>query len=196
MSKTITIPADVSRMEIIINEKTWTFAGGATVTVPDEVADLIANNAANKPSGKRPVENPIGNDGLYTGTDYIEVYTTEDGTLRIKKTDVQDVMDPFVVTLTPTSEDLSGTMDKTPAEIWAAFKAGKRFKFSIPSMNAEVYPSQFQLYDTDEDGVPDSVVVHASIMYTMSEQLYLIGVGTSNSTSTYGTALVPLTEAT
>ena len=89
MSKTVTIPSDVSRMEIIINEKTWTFAGGATVTVPDEVAALIATNASNKSQGKRPVENPLGNDGLYEGADYIEVFTTPEGVLRIRKKDVQ-----------------------------------------------------------------------------------------------------------
>lgn len=85
MSKTVTIPSDVSRMEITINDKTYTYAGGATVTVPDEVAALLMQNE--KIIGTRPVDDPK-NAGIYDGSDYIEVYTTADGTLRIKKTDV------------------------------------------------------------------------------------------------------------
>lgn len=80
MSKTITIPADVSRMEITINNKTYTYQGGATVTVPDEVAALIAANEANKPSGVQ--------EDVYDGEDFIPVYKRPDGTLCIRMSDV------------------------------------------------------------------------------------------------------------
>lgn len=141
MSKTVTIPSDVTRMEIIINEKTWTFAGGATVTVPDEVAALIATNAANKPKGKRPVYAPLENTGLYQGDDYIPVYTDEDGTMRIRKVDVQaavasDISSaasaaqagaeaklPFVVTFTVNGSTV--TASATAAQILAAHKANR-----------------------------------------------------------------------
>lgn len=39
----------------------------------------------------------------------------------------------FVVTLTPTAQDMSGVMDKTVAEIDAAYKAGKKVVFKVLS---------------------------------------------------------------
>lgn len=37
----------------------------------------------------------------------------------------------FIVTLTPTAQDYSGTMDKTVAEINAAYEAGQKIVFSL-----------------------------------------------------------------
>lgn len=39
--------------------------------------------------------------------------------------------EPFVVTLTPTASDFSGTMDKTVGEIYEAYLAGKRIIFKV-----------------------------------------------------------------
>lgn len=88
MAKTVTIPADVTRMEITINNKTYVYQGGATVSVPNEVASLIENNAKNKAS-PLPVPVEMKAAGSYTGSDYIAVYKRADGTLCIKKSDVQ-----------------------------------------------------------------------------------------------------------
>lgn len=127
MSKTVTIPSDVSRMEITINDKTYTYAGGATVTVPDEVAALLSDNE--KHVGVRPVGEPK-NEGIYDGSDYIPVYTDSDGDLRILKQDVRNVADgeipdtaPFCVTFT--MESTTVKCDKTAAQIKAAISAGK-----------------------------------------------------------------------
>lgn len=38
---------------------------------------------------------------------------------------------PFVVTLTPTAQDFSGTMDKTVAEINTAYEAGRKIVFHV-----------------------------------------------------------------
>ena len=40
-------------------------------------------------------------------------------------------VDPFIVNLTPTEEDFSGVMDKTCAEITAAYEAGKDIWFNV-----------------------------------------------------------------
>lgn len=40
-------------------------------------------------------------------------------------------VNPFIVTLTPTAEDFSGTMDKTVAEINTAYEAGRRIVFRV-----------------------------------------------------------------
>lgn len=39
--------------------------------------------------------------------------------------------EPFVVTLTPTGADLSGTTDKTVAEIYAAYQAGRKIVYKV-----------------------------------------------------------------
>lgn len=59
MSTTITIPSDVTRLEVEINGKHYTYQGGATVSVPDEVAALINDNLANRPTETRPVHGPL-----------------------------------------------------------------------------------------------------------------------------------------
>lgn len=45
----------------------------------------------------------------------------------------------FVVTCTPTAQDYSGTMDKTPAEIEAAWTSGKSIWFKIVLAGAEFW---------------------------------------------------------
>lgn len=45
---------------------------------------------------------------------------------------------PFVVNLTPTAQDFSGTMDKTVAEINAAYEAGQQIVFRT-MMSATTY---------------------------------------------------------
>ena len=49
MSKTITIPTGISPLEVSINDVKYVFTPGLTVTVPDEVAELLRNNLANAP---------------------------------------------------------------------------------------------------------------------------------------------------
>ena len=44
---------------------------------------------------------------------------------------IENANEPFVVTLTPTAEDFSGTMDKTVAEINTAYEAGQKIKFKV-----------------------------------------------------------------
>ena len=93
MSKTVTIPSDVTRMEIHINEEVYVYTGGATVTVPDDVAALLEANAANKIE-PLPVPVEMKPAGGYTGDDYIAVFMREDGTLCIKKADVTALIEP------------------------------------------------------------------------------------------------------
>ena len=83
MAKTITIPGDVTRMEITLNGKTYVYAGGATVSVPDEVAALIAANEANLPDtfGTRPVNAPLAAENKKGSRAGVPVLTDELGNL-------------------------------------------------------------------------------------------------------------------
>lgn len=49
MSKTVTIPMSPSPYVVTINNTRYEYKAGATVSVPDEVAALIAANAGNAP---------------------------------------------------------------------------------------------------------------------------------------------------
>ena len=105
---------------------------------------------------------------------------------------VQDKLNPFIVTLTPTELDLSGTMDKTPEEINAAYNAGLRIRFYVPDIDASVDASEYIVLDVD--GVP-YVSVWANILYQDAPGGgdVLMNVQTSVSASEYSTYLYPLT---
>lgn len=102
----------------------------------------------------------------------------------------------FIVTLTPTAQDFSGTMDKTVAEINAAYEAGQEiwFRFDdgnggigdIPLMAANSLPSytypSFNTQIINED---------AGILIFVFTRM------TDNGTKqTYSTKFYPLTPAT
>lgn len=94
----------------------------------------------------------------------------------------------FVVTLTPTSPDYSGTMDKTPAEITAAYGAGQEIVFDIPSMNAKINATQFLLVD-------DVIRAGGMVFYDVNSSPVIITVITDSSASTYATQVFAMTPA-
>lgn len=81
MSTTITIPSDVTRLEVEINGRHYTYQGGATVSVPDEVAALINNNLANKPTETRPVHAPLAAETKKGNRDGVPVLTDVNGNM-------------------------------------------------------------------------------------------------------------------
>lgn len=83
MSKTITIPDDLTRLEVEINGVHYTYTGGETVEVPDEVAALLQNNAANSPEalGTRPVGSPLAAENKKGNKAGVPVLTDEQGNL-------------------------------------------------------------------------------------------------------------------
>ena len=90
MSPMIMIPDDVSRMEITINEQTYTYKGGDFVNVPYEVAEVINHNQE-KPGGAR--NTLLGNAGVLTPGQaetigVVYVYTLTDGTLCVPRAPV------------------------------------------------------------------------------------------------------------
>lgn len=92
----------------------------------------------------------------------------------------------YIITLTPTAQDFSGVMDKTPASIATAISFGMKIMFSIPSMSASVEATQFV----------GGNVACANITYNISGQDVLVQIVTSASDSTYSTKIFPLTPMT
>lgn len=106
---------------------------------------------------------------------------------------VKDKLNKFVVTLTPTSPDYSGTMDKTPQEITAAYNAGQKIVFDIPAMSATVDADQY---------VSSSVSVNnlrfgAKVFFEFNNAPVLITIITNGAddAQTYLTGIYPLTPA-
>ena len=92
----------------------------------------------------------------YTPTTWAAGDTVTATKLNNMETGIGNAVNKFIVTLTPTAADFSGTMDKTVAEIYAAYQAGKQIVFRlhtaetasidvyvslIGSTSSETYPS-------------------------------------------------------
>ena len=96
---------------------------------------------------------------------------------------------PFIVTLTPTAEDMSGTMDKTPAEITEAFNAGKEIRVAVPSLGGLIGLC------TEFSPSGDDISLWCNFTAYFSELggYMMITIITDTDDSTYGTAIFPLT---
>ena len=112
----------------------------------------------------------------YTPTQWATGDTVTAERLNKMEQGIQTAVDPFVVTCTPIAQDFSGVMDKTVAEIDAAYKAGKKILFkvltgedsyaevycSIAASNGYTYPSYggytFDLYN--------NILIYAYTVYS------------------------------
>ena len=94
----------------------------------------------------------------------------------------------LVVTLTPTSPDFSGTMDKTPQEITAAYGAGQEIVFDIPALSAKIHANQFLV-------VNDVIKAGGMVYYEVNSSPVIITVATDSSASTYATQVFAMTPA-
>lgn len=94
----------------------------------------------------------------------------------------------FIVTLTPTAQDFSGTMDKSPAEITDAYNAGQDIEFDIPSLSVKCKAMEFAV----TDGI---IMAGAIVTYRMGSTHLLIEILTNNITLGYETHLYSLTPA-
>lgn len=103
---------------------------------------------------------------------------------------------PFIVTLTPLNQDFSGAMDKTVAEITAAYQAGKQIVFKM-------YTSETSFIEVPVSLVGyDSVYTYPSFetsVIQVSNNLLIYARTTVTDTGThngYATTIYPLTPMT
>lgn len=103
-----------------------------------------------------------------------------------------DNLQPFVVTLTPTEADFSGTMDKTPAEITEAFNAGKEIRVAVPSLGGLIGIC------TEFAPSGDYISLWCNFIANFPDLggYMIITVITNTADSTYGTTIFPLTPMT
>ena len=100
---------------------------------------------------------------------------------------------PFIVTLTPTAEDMSGTMDKTVAEINAAYEAGKQIVFKMYTTGTAFIEVPVSLVGHDSRYTYPSF--ETSVIQAANNLLIyaLTGVTSEGSYNVYGTTIYPLT---
>ena len=101
----------------------------------------------------------------------------------------------FIVTLTPTALDYSGTMDKTVAEINAAYEAGQEIWANISAQGKNLYIPLEMASTNGEDQYPS----FDFCTYDIEEGLLILAFTayTNDGTKqTYSTAIYTLTPAT
>lgn len=100
----------------------------------------------------------------------------------------------FIVTLTPTAPDYSGTMDKTVAEITAAYEAGQEIVFKVLLSATESISAPLSAVFEDEATYPGFrgyVIQDAANMLVQCDTI-----ATNNGTKqTYSTDVYALTPA-
>lgn len=111
---------------------------------------------------------------------------------------IDTAANPFIVTLTPTALDYSGTMDKTIAEIYAAWQAGKKIIYRVYSSETSYTDTEVTMVYTSGSSTYPSF--NAFIIINESEQHVLVfaftGVYNDGTIQTYGTTIYPLTPMT
>ena len=124
---------------------------------------------------------------------YITASDTEIYDFSMKPHSYEKEDNKFIVTLTPTAEDYSGTMDYTVSEIYTAYEAGMEiwFYFAIPNMGSfefrcdTVGRSENYIYPSFNGG-----------MYYNNEMMRIhTGTTDDGTKQTYSTALYTLTPA-
>lgn len=97
---------------------------------------------------------------------------------------------PFVITCTPTAQDFSGVMDKTPLEIREAYDSNKKIVFRLAVGNTYFLATEFNAYN---NGNYDTISVRGLMPIYSSGVWILAKVDTSGSDQTYSTTLFSLT---
>jgi len=132
----------------------------------------------------------------YTPTQWQTGDTITAEKLNNMESGIENANEPFVVTLTPTAADMSGTMDKTVGEIYEAYQAGKRIVFRVDAGNGS-----YTYADCTMQYIGSSAVYPSFNGFIINNARNILifaytGAGSSATTSTYSTRIYTLTPAT
>ena len=132
----------------------------------------------------------------YTPTTWAAGDTVTATKLNNMETGIGNAVNKFIVTLTPTSLDYSGTMDKTVSEIYAAYQAGKQIVFRIITGVSTFIDVSINCVGVSQDATYP--LFQAYLLNTNNSSIIWAGAGnTSEGTeNTYSTIIYSLTPAT
>ena len=111
---------------------------------------------------------------------------------------IEAAANPFVITLTPTAEDFSGTMDKTPQEIYNAYKTNRQIRAKILGVylteNTDLWAFMTSAI-LHYDPIPEFSKVNVNFEFVLEfgEGRLLVQVTTSELSAVYHTKVFPLT---
>ena len=145
-----------------------------------ETGKTIAYIEALKGSGSLP---------SVTSSDNGKVLAVEDGTWAASEQGKK-----YIVTLTPTALDYSGTMDKTANEITAAYEAGQEIVFNVvgfPGFDHVYIPAAWCTYATDNQ----NCAACATLVDVSSGFQIIITTSDAEYGATYSTFVYSLTPA-
>ena len=126
----------------------------------------------------------------YTPTTWAAGDTVTATKLNNMETGIANAANPFVVMLTPTALDYSGTMDKTTAEITSAFNAGQRIVFALNTGDKVVNFYASEWYETSGD-----IILSAATIYVDNNVIIRAHNDAGPTSTTYSTHIYTLTPA-
>ena len=130
----------------------------------------------------------------YTPTTWAAGDTVTATKLNNMETGIANAANPFVVMLTPTALDYSGSMDRTVADIYAAYQAGKEIIFRIYSSLREFTDVKVSSVYKDEFTYPSFNAY--IIVENLGVLIFAATMATDDGTkSTYSTQIYSLTPA-
>ena len=182
----ITVPTNLGAnpLKIIIGGVEYALGAGETIDVPAEVVAEMNRMQASMDKPAPPVCIPFEDAAQEAD---IQANKEKAAALDAKT-------DPFVVTLTPTSDDYSGTMDHTVAEIYAAYQAGKRIVFRLVTGVGVYMEVDCTARYVDEFSYPS---FNAYAIAAGDVLVYAYTSGSNDGTKdTYSTTIYALTPAT
>lgn len=107
---------------------------------------------------------------------------------------IDNAANPFVVTLTPTAQDFSGTMDKTVAEITAAIQAGRRVIYRIYTSQTEYTDAEATMTYTNTSYTYPSINAFILTANPFDALIFAhTGAINDGTRQTYSTTIYPLT---
>lgn len=107
---------------------------------------------------------------------------------------IENANTPFVVTLTPTTQDFSGTMDKTVAEINAAYQLGRRIVFRLITSAATMIEIECVVVAHGSGFAYPSFNLHIVTDQPFNALVYAwTGLTNDGDKNTYGTQIYTLT---
>lgn len=134
----------------------------------------------------------------YTPTEWQTGDTITAEKLNNMESGIENANEPFIVTLTPTAQDFSGTLDKTVAEITAAVRAGMRIVFEMDTSTAGLGMNTIRFDGNSAFEYPDGDDMWYSVegFFVFSNMSAIVKVSTSTSPHDdgyYSTAVYALT---
>ena len=125
----------------------------------------------------------------YTPTNWQTGDTVTAEKLNNMEQGIELANDAFVITLTPTEQDYSGTIDKTYDEIVSAVNSGVKIFFKFGST---LYPANEIVNNGATIAVGGTVLLFDDVL---TQSWYFINIQTVPQYQTYNTWLFPITPA-